>query len=99
LLAMAILKCQEARNLVRKTAKIEVDDNIISRTDEYLDADKRELERIIKVYNKCNLKSRHHEILWQIIKEMHKRLDFDDPSRSWIKIVTMVMDNFNIFDQ
>lgn len=95
---MVIVKCQEARNLVRKTPKIELEDQKIKRTDGYLDADKKELERIIEVYNNCNLKSRHHEIVWQIIKEIHKRLDFDDPSRSWIEIVGLVMDSFNIFD-
>ena len=96
---MTLFKCQEARNLVRKPAIISLDsDQKIQRIDEYLKADLKELKMIIKVYNKTNIKSIHHEILWQIIKQIHVRLDFDDPSRNWVKIIKMVMEQFNIFD-
>lgn len=91
--AMTLFKCQEARNLVRKPAIISLDsDQKIQRIDEYLKADLKELKMIIKVYNKTNIKSIHHEILWQIIKQIHVRLDFDDPSRNWVKIIKMVME-------
>ena len=64
LLAMALMKCQEARNLVRKTPSITVDgDQKIKRVDGYLDRDGQDLGTLIDIYNECDIRTRHHEIL------------------------------------